>query len=223
VAAKSLLLPVRVLAAAQALGGGPRVGVGSLADIDAGLKVAVDLGADIINMSFGTPASAVPAGDALPHSRVIPYALHHGCTLVAAAGNKGDQDKYYPSALPGVIAVGSLDARNRRSHFSSFGEHLCVSAPGEQIFGLDRGGYRANSGTSFASPFVAGVAALVVTRSRRLGMSLDGSAVRRILMETAKTLQNGFNPETGHGMVDALAALRRVDAMAETSRTPRRS
>ena len=187
VAAKCLLLPVRVLAAAQASADGPRVGVGSLADIDAGLKVAVDLGADVINMSFGTPASAVPPGDTLPHSKVIPYALHYGCTLVAAAGNKGDQDKYYPAALPDVIAVGSLDAGNRRSHFSSFGEHLCVSAPGEQIYGLARRGYRANSGTSFASPFVAGVAALVITRSRRLGMNLNGRAVRRILMELGHT------------------------------------
>src|SRR5262249_10211140 len=91
-AAKGLLLPVRGLAAAQSSAEGPRVGVGSLADIDAGLKVAVDLGADVINMSFGTPASAVPAGDSLPHSRVIAYALHYGCTLVAAAGNKGDDD-----------------------------------------------------------------------------------------------------------------------------------
>ena len=111
VSSKSLLVPVRVLAAALSSPNGHRVGVGSLANIDAGVKVACDLGADVINMSFGTPESALPANDPRPHSRVIAYALERGCTLIAAAGNKGDQERYFPAALDGVIAVGSVDAR----------------------------------------------------------------------------------------------------------------
>ncbi len=224
VAAKSLVLPVRVLAAAQSQPNGPRVGVGSLADIDAGMKVAVDLGADVINASFGTPASAIPEGDVLPHSRVVAYAHQYGCTIVAAAGNKGDQDRYYPAALPGVIAVGSVDGSDRRSQFSSYGDHVCVCAPGEQIYGLARRGYRISSGTSFSAPFVTGVVALIISRARRAGLELASEALRQILAETAKPLGGaGFHPETGYGLVDAMAALQRIDAMAAQKGTKRRS
>lgn len=221
VAAKALVLPVRVLAAAQTSPESPRVGVGSLADIDAGMKVAVDLGADIINMSFGTPESSIPRGDQPPHSRVISYAQHYGCTLVAAAGNKGDDDRYYPAALPGVIAVGSVDAMNRRSRFSSYGDHLCVCAPGEQIYGLARRGYRVNSGTSFAAPFVSGIAALMLARARRAGMEIDGAVIQQLLAGSAQRLgDGGFHPETGYGLVDAVAALQAVDLLKDRRRRP---
>jgi len=219
VAAKSMVLPTRVLAAAQSSTDGPRVGVGSIGDIDAGMKVAVDLGSDVINMSFGTVASSIPQGDPLPHTRVISYAQHYRCTLVAAAGNKGDDDKYYPAALPGVIAVGSVDATDRRSRFSSYGDHVCVCAPGERIYGLARRGYRVNSGTSFASPFVSGVAALIISRARRAGIDADGNLVRQILIESARPPDGqGFNRETGYGLVDAFAALRAVDALQAARR-----
>lgn len=214
VAAKSLIVPVRVLAAAQSGQGGPRVGVGALSDIDAGLKVAVDLGADVINASFGTPASSLSSGDPLPHTRAIAYAQHYGCTVVAAVGNKGDDEKYYPAALPSVIAVGSVDVRGNRSRFSSYGDHLCVCAPGEQIYGLARHGYRFNSGTSFAAPFVSGVVALIIARFRRAGLAVTGEVIRGILTETAQPLgRGGFSPQTGYGLVDALAAVRRVDVL----------
>jgi hypothetical protein len=214
VAMKSLLVPVRVLAAARSAPNGHRVGVGSLSNIDAGLKVACDLGADVINMSFGTPESAIPKDDPRPHSRVVAYALERGCTLVAAAGNKGDQERFYPAALAGVIAVGSVDARDSRSTFSSYGSHVAVCAPGEAIRSLGMHGYAMNSGTSFAAPFVSGAAALVLSRTRRLGLNPDGSGVRQILIDSARPLSGGgFHPETGYGLVDALAAMRRVDAL----------
>jgi len=219
VAAKALVLPIRVLAAAQSSPDAPRVGVGSIGDIDAGMKVAVDLGADVINMSFGTVASSIPQGDPLPHTRVISYAQHYGCALVAAAGNKGDDDKYYPAALQGVIAVGSVDAGNHRSRFSSYGDHVCVCAPGERIYGLARRGYRVNSGTSFASPFVSGIAALMVSRARHAGIEIDGTIIRQLLAQTARPLhRGGFDPQTGYGLVDALAAVRAVDGVVAARR-----
>lgn len=219
VAAQALMLPIRVLAAAQSSPEGRRVGVGSIADIDAGMKVAVDLGADVINMSFGTVASSIPQGDPLPHTRVTSYAQHYGCTLVAAAGNKGDDDPYYPAALPDVIAVGSVDATNRRSRFSSYGDHLCVCAPGEQIYGLNRRDYGLNTGTSFAAPFVSGIAALMISRARRAGIDIDGNLVRQLLVASARPLGGGgFHRETGYGLVDAVAALRAVDALEPARR-----
>lgn len=211
VAGLSLLLPVRVLAAAMKPSSHKRMGIGALSDINCGLKVAVDLGADVINMSFGTPASSVDQEGSLPHARVIRYATHYGCILVAAAGNSGLEEKYYPAAHPEVIAVGSVDGQGRRSRFSTYGEHIALCAPGENIVSANNRGYQVNSGTSFAAPFVAGVASLLVARARRRGIRLNGSEVRELLTRSAAPLGSGFNNETGHGLLDAHAAIRLLD------------
>jgi len=211
VAGLSLLLPVRALAAAVGPSSPKRVGIGALADISAGLKVAVDLGAQVINMSFGTPESSTDPAAPKPHARVVRYATELGCVLIAAAGNSGKQERFYPAALPDVIAVGSCDAAGRRSSFSTWGEHVALCAPGERIVTAAMKGYQRSSGTSFAAPFVAGVAALLVSRARRAGRRLDGAAVRRLLTTSAAPLGGGFSPETGHGLLDALAALRLLD------------
>jgi subtilisin family serine protease len=219
VGARTLMLPVRVLAAAVKAEGSRRMGVGALCDINAGMKVAVDLGADVINMSFGTPASSVDEKATVPHARVIRYATHYGCVLVAAAGNSGAEERFYPAAHPDVIAVASVDATGRRSRFSTFGDHVALSAPGENIVSAGRRGYQMNSGTSFAAPFVAGAAALLVARARRAGVNLGGAAVKDLLTRSATRLgSHGFSRETGHGLLDVEAALRLFDA-EKVSRT----
>jgi subtilisin family serine protease len=211
VAGRCLLLPIRVLAAARS-GNRPKpVGIGGLSDINVGLKCCVDLGAKIINMSFGTPATSMQPGDPLPHARMMRYADRYGCVLVAAAGNSGKAEQYYPAALPEVIAVGSVSPANERSRFSTYGPQICVCAPGENIVSIGRRGYLASTGTSHAAPFVAGIAALLVSRARRAGRDLGGADVRRLLVATANTLGGGFNHETGHGMVNAPAALRLLE------------
>jgi len=213
VAGRSLLLPIRVLAAALKPNGNRRLGIGALTDINAGMKVCVDLGADVVNMSFGTPATSVDPNATRPHARVIRYALHYGCVLIAAAGNSGLEEKYYPAADPDVIAVGSVDAHGRRSRFSTWGDHVALCAPGENIISAGVRGYQANSGTSFAAPFVAGVASLLVARARRAGVRLMGTEVRDVLTRSAAPLGSGVNKETGHGLLDALAAVKTLDAM----------
>jgi subtilisin family serine protease len=217
VGGKTRLLPVRVLAAAMKPAGLRRMGVGALCDINAGMKVAVDLGADVINMSFGTPAASVDQQATVPHARVIRYATHYGCVLVAAAGNSGVEELFYPAAHPAVIAVASVDREGRRSRFSTFGKHLALSAPGEQVISAGRRGYQANSGTSFAAPFVAGAAALLVARAKRYQVRLDGAAVKDLLIRSAAPLGGGgFSRETGHGLLDVAAALRLFDAEKRT-------
>ncbi len=211
VAGRSLLLPVRVLAAAVADRAAKRVGVGALGDIDAGLKVAVDLGAVVINMSFGTPASSADKNGPPPHQRVIDYADHNGCILVAAAGNSALEEDYFPARHEKVIAVGALDRDLRRARFSTYGKHIALSAPGVRIIGTGLRGYQMNSGTSFAAPFVTGVAALLASRARRAGRTLNSAQAKRILIESARPLGGGFNNETGHGILDAAAALRKLD------------
>jgi subtilisin family serine protease len=222
-AGRCLLLPIRVLAAARMPGKPDRVGVGSLADIDGGIKVAVDLGADVLQMSFGTSEAGLQPDDPRPHERSVAYAAHYGCTLVAAAGNDGDDRKFYPAAHRGVIAVASVDAQGRRSVFSSYGGHIAVSAPGEQVVSLGRRGYMVSTGTSPAAPFVSGAAALLLARARRAGRRLDGQDVCRILTESARPLGGGgFSRETGHGLLDAAAALRLLERSLAAAGPPAR-
>lgn len=208
-AGKCLLLPIRVLAAALSGPGpeAPLVGIGALGDIDAGIKVAVDLGADVINLSLGTPASSLETDSPTPHSAVVRYAFERGTTLIAAAGNSGQREKFFPAALPEVIAVGSVDKDGRRSQFSTWGDHLALSAPGEDIISLGQRGYRLSSGTSHAAPFVSGTASLLISRARRAGRTLAPGDVRRHLV--AGTTKNGsaFDPQIGFGVLDSAASL----------------
>src|SRR5262245_29839612 len=213
VAGRCLILPIRVLAAAVFAHKRKRSGVGALSDINAGLKVCVDLGAKVINMSFGTPESNLNHDDPRPHARVIRYAARYGCVLVAAIGNSGLEEKFYPAALPEVIAVGSVDEQGRRSAFSTYGSHIAVCAPGERVISAGRRGYLASSGTSHAAPFVAGLVALLVSRARRSRRELSGAEVKRLLIESARPLQGGFNIQTGHGLLDAVAALQHLDRL----------
>ena len=213
VAGRSLVLPIRVLAAARPTGGKLPVGVGTLPDIDAGMKVAVDLGADVINMSFGTRAEQVDPQAPTPHRAVIAYATHHGCVLVAAAGNSGRRERFFPAALPEVIAVGSVGADGRRSSFSTWGDHIALAAPGDAIRSADRRGYRAASGTSFAAPFVAGAAALLLALARREGRRLTPAQVRDALLRGATRIAPSPNPETGHGRLNVAASLRLLRPM----------
>jgi subtilisin family serine protease len=219
IAGRCLVLPVRVLAAAMDNKSGKVVGVGALPDINAGLKTAVDLGADVLNLSFGTPQSAVPDGPR-PHAEVIRYAAHYGCTLVAAMGNSGQREEYYPAAFPEVIAVGSVDASGQRSTFSTTGDHIALSAPGEHIVSAARHEYEAGSGTSYAAPFVTGAAALLLARARTHRRKLNGTEVKQLLMDSARPTGGTFNPETGHGVLDVVAALRALDAALSSSQPP---
>jgi subtilisin family serine protease len=212
VAGLSLILPIRVLAAALLEAKQKLMGIGCLPNINAGMKVAIDMGANVINMSFGTAESALDEHDPRPHAEIVDYAEHYGCVLVAAAGNSGKEERYYPAALPQVIAVGSADEGGRRSRFSTYGDHVALCAPGERIVSAGRTGYRLSSGTSHAAPFVAGAAALILARARRSGRQLKPGDVKRLLMESARPLgSGGFSPETGSGLLDMRAALRKFD------------
>lgn len=209
-AGRSLLLPIRVLAAARAEGQAVVTGVGSLCDIDAGLKVALDLGADVVNMSFGTPASAVDPAAPLPHESIIRYGAQRGCVLVAAMGNSGVNEPFYPAAFEQVIAVGSVADDGSRSAFSTYGSHVALCAPGENVVGVGRRGYRSSSGTSHAAPFVAGAAALLIARARRGGRHLPPTAVADLLTGTARPSASPA-VETGAGVLDIPAALQAFD------------
>ncbi|MCB9762527.1 MAG: S8 family serine peptidase [Alphaproteobacteria bacterium] len=206
------VLPLRALARAQKIDQQEPTAIGSIQDIDAAVKLGVDLGARVLNLSFGTPKSALRPGDPLPHADVVKYALSRGCVLVAASGNSGDAALYYPAALPGVIAVGSVNAQGHPSGFSCRGPHVALSAPGERVPCAGLQGYQENTGTSFAAPFVAAAAALLIARGNRNSTPLTASEIKEILMKSASPFPRHAEVEGfGSGVLDVPTALRLVD------------
>jgi subtilisin family serine protease len=207
------MLAVRVLAAAQ-MTGRPRVtALGAITDIDLGLKIAIDLGARVFNLSFGTPETALRKDDPRPHADIIAYARRRGCVLVAASGNSGDTTRYYPACLDGVIAVGAVAADRTPTSFMTRGDHVDLCAPGERIVSTGLGGLQLNTGTSFAAPFVTGACALVMARAARLSQPLEGDDVRELLMRTASPFPRGASTiGCGTGILDVPAALKAIEA-----------
>ena len=193
VAPETAILPVKVLAAD---------GSGSDADVAAGIVWAADHGARIVNLSLGGPDSSTVLSDA------VVYARGKGVLIVAAAGNDGGAVGD-PARLAGVLAVGAVDSALVRAPFSAGGRALDLVAPGVGIVQqtLDgAGGYadRSFSGTSMASPHVAGVAALVLAAGR----ATTATGVARLLARTALDLGvAGKDAAYGAGLVRADAAL----------------
>lgn len=201
------ILPVKVLGALRQ--GNQLVGAGLIENINAGIKYAVDAGADVINMSLGIRHT----GGGLPHEPVIRYALARGVTVVAASGNDGREDKYYPGAIPGVIAVGAADEVGRVAPFSTYGPHVSLTAPGVNIFSSHlQDGYAYSSGTSQAAPVVAGSVALLKSFARVLGRNLPPSELRAIFRHTSYKSPGRFRDRrAGYGCLqisDALKMLR---------------
>jgi subtilisin family serine protease len=211
-AGASQVLPLRALGAAKVPGTEQAVGVGAASDLDMAMKIAVDLSAKVINMSFGTDDEQLEPGSPRPHEEVIKYALDRGCVLVAASGNSGRATTYWPAAYPGVIAVGAVDAAGRPAPFSTHGPHVSLCAPGDHVRSLGLAGYQDVTGTSFAAPFVAATAALMVARAQRRSTPVDSRTIRRLLMTSAAPFSGPAAPGCGAGILDAAAALRALDA-----------
>jgi len=211
------ILPLRALGAARFPGKTQAVGIGAITDLDMAVKLAVDLGAKVINMSFGTDDASLEPGSPKPHADVVQYALDRGCILVAASGNNGSETRYWPAAYPGVIAVGAAGERGTPSAFSTRGGHVALCAPGERVRTLGLEGYQIATGTSFASPFVAATAALMVSRAQRRATPLDGACVRSLLMESATPFPAPAPAGCGAGVLDAHAALQALDAFIDRS------
>jgi subtilisin family serine protease len=206
------ILPMRALAAARLPGKGHAVGLGAIADLDRALKLAVDLGAKVINMSFGTDDGAVDPHSPKPHADTVAYAAARGCILIAASGNNGRYTRYWPAAYPEVIAVGAVGDNGCPTAFSTRGSHVALCAPGERVLTSSINAYQVATGTSFAAPFVAGAAALLVAYAQRRAYPLDGATVRELLVATAQPFAPGNAADCGAGILDAAAALQALSA-----------
>jgi subtilisin family serine protease len=219
------LLPMRVLGAARMPGKDNPVGIGALTDIDDGVKRAIDLGAKVLNMSFGTPVADLDAHDPWPHVDVVRYGLARGCVMVAASGNSGRAARFLPACIDGVIAVGAVGDGGHPSPFTTTGDHVTLSAPGERVKSIGIDGYQRVTGTSFASPFVAAAAALLVSRAGRRSAPLDGRGALRILRNSCRPFPEPHADGHGAGILDVVAALRlldhEIDANTNTARPGR--
>ncbi|CAN7557348.1 S8 family serine peptidase [Phenylobacterium sp. LjRoot225] len=216
-AGQSQIIPMRALGAAKLPGKPIPVGLGAIADLDAAVKRAVDLGAKVINMSFGSDDAALAPSSPKPHADVVRYALERGCILVAASGNNGADTRYWPAAYPGVIAVGAVGADRHACAFSTRGDHVALCAPGERVLTAGLTGYQSATGTSFAAPFVAGAAALLAARAARRAVPIDGAIVAELLTRTAQPFAGGPAPGCGAGILDAAAALAALDAFIDAA------
>ncbi|GIX05673.1 MAG: hypothetical protein KatS3mg115_0076 [Candidatus Poribacteria bacterium] len=148
-------------------------------DIASAIVYAVENGAQVINMSFGDGIASPLLADA------VRYAADRDVVLVGAAGNEGRSEVVYPAAFPEVIAVAASDQNDNAAYFTSATPEVDLTAPGLAILSLDLGGgLRTLSGTSMATPHVAGVAALL--RSKRPGLSAE--EVRHILRASGDPL-----------------------------------
>ena len=205
------LLPIRSLGAARFPGRAAAVGVGALGDLDMGLVMAVQLGATVLNCSFGTDDDDLEPGAPKPHAEAVAFANARDCTVVAASGNSGDRRTYWPAAFDEVIAVGSIGADRRVSTFSTRGDHVALCAPGERIRTAALDGYQRATGTSFAAPFVAGAAALLIARARERSAALDPATVKSLLIASAAPHRAGTPPGCGAGVLDAARALELLD------------
>ena len=137
-------------------------GSGSFQGIAEGVDWAVEQGAHIISMSLGGPSSSPLL------YRSIAMALAKGVHVICAAGNSGNMFSNsigFPGRYGGVITVASHDRNGNPSGFSSHGGELDFMAPGSDIWSTYKnGGYQELSGTSMATPFVAGISALIVSK-----------------------------------------------------------
>jgi len=190
---------VRVLATMRR--GAKYFGAGIVDNINPGFKWSVDVfKADVINVSLGIKH----VGGALPHADVIKYALSKNVTVVAASGNDGTNERYYPGALPGVCAVGAVDDSGTVTGFTSYGAHIMCVAPGTRIYSsFAHDTYAVASGTSQASPFVAGSVALMKSFALEQGTRLNNRMIVDVIKRTSDKKDNRLRNElAGYGLIN---------------------
>jgi subtilisin family serine protease len=164
------IMPVQVLAA---------TGRGGSDAVAAGIRYAVDNGADIINLSLGSRYPSIIAS-------ALSYANQMGVFVVASAGNDSESTPGYPARhsaeMSNVLSVGAHTSTNTHSSFSNYvgaSGAVQIDAPGSSVYSTIPGnGYAFYNGTSMAAPHVTGVAALVLSANR----NLTPSQLRQVLV-----------------------------------------
>lgn len=169
-----------------------------------GIVYAAANGADVINMSWGGPTYTTTG------QNVCNYAWDQGCILVAAAGNDNVSSQFYPAAFNNVISVAATTSSDTKASFSNYGSWIDISAPGNNIYSTTVSNtYGNKSGTSMASPMVAGLVGLM--------WSLNPGMTKTDLINclyTNATNINSMNPsyigQLGAGRINAANSMQCV-------------
>ena len=203
VAPEATLLPVKYAVGDSDLDFGDDLSIGRHADRD--IVWAVDNGADIIALPWGTDSNHPNEENA------IQYALNNDVLVVAGAGNDSDAHVWYPAAHDGVVAVSGTDENNDLYVDSTTGDEVTIAAPATDITTTEvqRGvelsyDYEQTWGTSIGTGLAAGVAGLVLAADP----DVDANNAIARMTDTAVDLgDSGWDPEFGHGLLDATAAV----------------
>jgi subtilisin family serine protease len=134
-------------------------GRASLWSVIRAVRDAVDMGADVINMSFSAPMDKEIA--VLFKTLAVDYARASNVALVAGAGNDNRDVEVLPAAIEPVNAIAAVDSGDVKASFSNYGDYISLSAPGMQVITTYPGTFAMASGTSFSAPFVSGLYALL--------------------------------------------------------------
>ena len=170
-------------------------GSGNLSDVIDGIVWAAKNHMDVANMSLGAPV------DSEAMKRAVRFARGSGVVIICAAGNSGGSVGF-PGAYEDVIAVAASDSNDKLAPFSSRGPEVDFIAPGVDVLSVRMGGgFISYSGTSMASPHVAGLAALVVSQGYAGLNGPDGVFAQ--LKKAVVPLPNLTAEMQGAGMIDA--------------------
>jgi subtilisin family serine protease len=192
VAPEAQIMPLRVLDAN---------GDGDIFTVAEAILYAIHNGADVINLSLGTPSKSDLLKD------VVREATRNGVVVVAAAGNLNSKNPQYPAAVECAISVTAVGPTGVKSEFANFDTKVDLAAPGESIYStFPTDGYAWWSGTSMATPFVAGQAALIhsaapTLNAREIALLIGGTA------HSIDILNPQFAGRLGAGQVDIGASL----------------
>jgi subtilisin family serine protease len=193
--------------------------------VGSAINYAAAHGTKVITMSLGN-ANGDLTGYTGCEAQAVEKALAAGITVLAAAGNNGfnsttfvdgggdgEDDESFPAGFTGVIAVAALSQSGSRAYFSTVHSFVDVGAPGVDIPTVDETGAPVTvQGTSSATPLVAGVAALILSKAPGLAPYQVADAI-----EQTASHPGSWNPETGYGEVNATAALAAAEKMTSAS------
>ncbi|MGX2961684.1 S8 family peptidase [Peribacillus sp. JNUCC 23] len=189
------ILPLKVL---------NKRGMGDDFEIALAIKDAIEAGAEIINLSLAG------RGETSILKETIAEAVQKNILIISAAGNWNIlTDKVYPASYDGVIAVSSTTPSMTKVPSSNFGWEVDISAPGQAIYSTFlNNSYSNMTGTSMATPFVTGAAALIKLNNP----NYDAIKVRNTLIHSATDLSiKGYDIETGYGLLNLQNAMQTMD------------